>query len=136
MNRVLVDTGPLVAIFSRNDQSHEACVQALKDIAPPMFTCWPVLTEAAWLLRFEPSAVDRLLQSADAGLYRILPLDERDAVAISAILKKYHRLKPQLADAALVHLAVREKIEVMFTVDRRDFRVYRHGPNRAFRIIP
>ena len=136
MNRVLVDTGPLVAIFSRNDQYHEACVQALKDIAPPMFTCWPVLTEAAWLLRFEPSAVDRLLQSADAGLYRILPLDERDAVAISAILKKYHRLKPQLADAALVHLAVREKIEVMFTVDHRDFRVYRHGHNRAFRIIP
>jgi hypothetical protein len=136
VNRVLVDTGPLVAILSPNDQFHDACTRALKDLAPPLYTCWPVLTEAAWLLRFDPDAVEKLVKSASFGLYRILPLDETDGDAIAAILKKYRRLKPQLADATLVHLAQRESIETVFTVDRRDFRVYRPAPNRTFRIVP
>jgi predicted nucleic acid-binding protein len=126
----------LVAILARNDQFHRTCTQALKDLTPPLYTCWPVLTEAAWLLRFDPNAVEKLLTAAAAGLYRIFDLSEKDAVSIAAILKKYQRLKPQLADAALVHLARRERIDTVFTVDRRDFRVYRPAPNRTFRIIP
>ena len=133
---VLLDTGPLVAILSPRDQHHDACTQALKDLTPPLYTCWPVLTEAAWLLRFDPDAVEKLLKSAATGLYRIFDLGEKDAVAIAAILRKYRRLQPQLADAALVHLARRERIETVFTVDRRDFRVYRPAPNRTFRIVP
>jgi predicted nucleic acid-binding protein len=136
VNRVLVDAGPLVAILTRNDQFHKACTQALKDLAPPLYTCWPVLTEAAWLLRFDPNAVEKLLASAAGGLYRILDLDKKDTPAIAAILKQYRRLKPQLADAALVHLARRESIETIFTVDRRDFQVYRPAPNRTFRLVP
>lgn len=135
MNRVLVDTGPLVAILSPRDQFHETCTEALKDLAPPLYTCWPVLTEAAWLLRFDPS-VEKLLQAAIFGLYRNLQLDETDGMEIAAILKKYRRLKPQLADAALVHLARREHIEAVFTVDHRDFRIYRPAPNKTFRIVP
>jgi hypothetical protein len=136
VNRVLVDTGPLVAILSRSDQFHEACTQALKDFAPPLYTCWPVLTEAAWLLRFDPGAVEKLLRSGASGLYRILPLGEEDGAAIASILKQYRRLKPQLADAALVHLARRENIETVFTIDQRDFRVYRPAAHRTFRIVP
>lgn len=136
MNRVLVDTGALVAILSPQDQFHETCTRALKDLAPPLYTCWPVLTEAAWLLRYDPSAVEKLLQAATFGLYRILRLDETDGMEMAAILKKYRRLKPQLADAALVHLARRERIETVFTVDKRDFRVYRPPPNKTFRIVP
>ncbi len=101
---VLVGTGPLVAILSSRDQFHGTCTQALKDLTPPQYTCWPVLTEAAWLLRFDPNAVEKLLQSAALGLYRILPLNEADGIGIAAVLSKYRRLKPQLADAALVHL--------------------------------
>jgi uncharacterized protein len=136
VNRVLVDTGPLVAILSPRDQFHGTCTEALKDLAPPLYTCWPVLTEAAWLLRFDPYAVEKLLQSAALGLYRILALSETDGTAIADILRKYRRLKPQLADAALVHLARRENIETVFTIDRRDFLVYRPTPHRAFKIVP
>jgi predicted nucleic acid-binding protein len=75
-----------------------------------------VLTEAAWLLRFDPASVEKLLESTALGVYRILELTEMDATAIAAILTKYRRLKPQLADAALVHLARRESIETVFTI--------------------
>jgi predicted nucleic acid-binding protein len=95
-----------------------------------------MLTGAAWLLRFDPNAVEKLLQSASLGLYQILQLDETDGTAIAAILKKHRRLKPQVADAALVHLAHCENIETVFTGDRRDFRIYRPSANKTFRIVP
>src|ERR671925_2093053 len=60
-----------------------------------------------------------------SGLYALLPLDESDLGGIHAVLKRYRKLGAQLADAALIHLAEREGISVVFTLDRRDFTVYR-----------
>ena len=51
-------------------------------------------------------------------------------------MQTYQDIRPQLADAALVYLAGRERIDTIFTLDRRDFAVYRSTRNRAFRIVP
>lgn len=136
MTRILVDTGPLVAILSREDEHHEACVDALRDLPAPLLSCWPVITEAAWLLRGSPRAVQQLLQSIDGRLLELLPLAGAEAEEIAALMKRYEDIRPQLADAALVHLAVREKIETIFTLDQRDFSIYRFGRRRGFRIVP
>jgi uncharacterized protein len=82
------------------------------------------------------AAIEKLFMLGAAGFYRVLPLDEEDGLAMVEILKKYHRLKPQVADAALVHLARREGIDTVFTLDRRDFQVYRSGGKKAFRLLP
>jgi uncharacterized protein len=95
-----------------------------------------VLTEAAWLLRSYPDVVEKMLGSAQGGLLAILDLDNEDAAAIAAVMKRYRKLKPQLADAALVHLAQRENIDTVFTLDQRDFRVYRTQSNRALKLLP
>jgi len=134
--QVLVDTGPIVAILSESDAHHQACVAQLQRIRGPLLTCWPVITEAAWLLRAYPSAVGRLLSSFHGGPFELVPLGEADLSGIAAILAKYKGLGIQLADASLVHLANREGIETMFTLDRRDFGVLRLSRGKKLRLIP
>jgi predicted nucleic acid-binding protein len=136
MTRILVDTGPLVAILSSEDEHHAACVDALRDMQGPLLSCWPVITEAAWLLRPSPRAVQQLLRGIDGSFLELLPLAGAEAIAIAALMKRYEDIHPQLADVALVYLANREQIETVFTLDRRDFSIYRSGPRRMFRIIP
>ena len=136
MKRVLVDTGPLVAVMSRSDQHHRACVEALHDLPGPLFSCWPIITEAAWLLRGHPGAVRQLLDSISAGFLELLPVQGAEAAEIGKLMEKYRNIRPQLADATLVYLAERDGFEVIFTLDRRDFSVYQAGRKRAFHIIP
>jgi hypothetical protein len=147
LQRILVDTGPLVALASPRDEHHARCVEQLRFIRPPLLTCWPVLTEAAWLLRAQPGSVELLLASIRDGLLALLPMDASAAAPIASLLQKYRKLGTQLADAALVYLAEREQIDTIFTLDRRDFAIYRtiprsrprSGGNRAgkrLRIVP
>jgi predicted nucleic acid-binding protein len=136
MRRVLADTGPIVAILSRRDQYHRTCVEALRDLPGPLFTCWPVITEAAWLLRRDSNAVQQMLDSLNNGFLELLPLTTSDAKPIRSVLKKYRDIRIQLADAALVHLAVRDGLDTIFTLDQRDFSVYRLPRGRVLRLIP
>ena len=65
-----------------------------------------------------------------------LPLDAADLAAIAAIMHRYRDAGLQLADAALVHLAEREGIRTVFTLDRRDFSIVRLKRNRALKLLP
>jgi predicted nucleic acid-binding protein len=134
--RVLVDTGPIVAILLESDEHHEACVQQLHQIRGPLLTCWPVVTEAAWLLRQYPQAMRKFLSSFHGRPFELLPLGEPDLPSIATILSKYESLGIQLADASLAHLANREGIETMFTLDRRDFGVLRLAHGKKLVLIP
>jgi predicted nucleic acid-binding protein len=135
MRRVLVDTGPLVAILSRSDQYHDVCVEALRHLPGPLFSCWPVITEAVWLLRAYPLVAQQLLRSIGNGFVELLPLSSLEARFIADVMKKYEDIRPQLADAALVYLAERDGIDTVFTLDQRDFSVYR-SRRRFLKIIP
>jgi predicted nucleic acid-binding protein len=51
-------------------------------------------------------------------------------------MEKYHDRGMDLAEAALVRVAERDRLRTIFTVDRRDFEVYRIDGRRRFKIIP
>lgn len=87
------------------------------------YTCWPVITEAAYMLRHRPAQRDDLLQSIVSGDIVLLSLRETDLMAVSKIMSTYHDQEIDLADACLLHLANRERIDAVFTLDRRHFSI-------------
>jgi predicted nucleic acid-binding protein len=135
--RVLVDAGPLVAVFSATDKDHAVCTETLGEIRPPLLTCWAVIAEAAWLLRRRAAAVRRLLEVCEeGGFVELLPISGTECPEIRRILAKYEDPGTQLADASVVYLADREKIDKIFTLDRRHFSVYRRRDGKAFELLP
>jgi predicted nucleic acid-binding protein len=134
--RTLLDTGPLVARLTATDSRHRLCVDTFAALAPPLFTCWPVLTEAAWILRKQPRLLDRIADAHAAGMFEILPLENGGLAEIAAIMRRYEDAGLQLADATLAHLAEREGIRTVFILDRRDFSIIRIKRNRVLRVIP
>ena len=122
---VLIDTGPIVAMLSARDAQQARCVQQARELPRTLFTCWPVITEAAFILRNNPGAVDGLLERVSIGALTVLQLTESDAEPVRSILGKYADQQFDLADACLMHLAGREGIEHVFTIDRRHFGVFK-----------
>jgi predicted nucleic acid-binding protein len=133
---ILVDAGPLAAIVDADDQHHTACVAALKEIRQPLGTVWPALTEAMYLLAGQLRAQEALWEMLTRRAVELVPLASADVPRIRELMRKYADQPMDLADAAIVRVAERESIRTIFTVDKRDFAVYRlHGRLRPT-VIP
>jgi predicted nucleic acid-binding protein len=105
----------------------------LAAIVPPLLTTWPVVTEAAWLLRHEPSALRRFY--ATQGLISIVAQTDAEFAEFHALFERYRDLGPQLADLSLVQLAESRGLSTVFTLERRGFAVYRVKRKR-FKLLP
>ncbi|MGH7929700.1 MAG: type II toxin-antitoxin system VapC family toxin [Candidatus Binatia bacterium] len=133
---ILVDTGPLVALIHEDDHEHRACKDAFATFSEPLGTVWPVLTEAMYLLSFSWEAQSALMEMIEGKVVEILPLGTGDIPRIRELMRKYRDLPMDLADAALVRVAERERLRRIFTVDRRDFQIYRPSRIGRFVLLP
>ena len=139
MRGVLVDAGPLVAVLDESDGDHQRCVSVLKRLSDPMITTWPVMTEAMYLLGQTQNPLDSqeaLLAMLDRQLVLVVELRREDLPRLRALIRKYRDLPMDLADATLVRVAEREALRQVFTLDKRDFQVYRLGRRETLTIIP
>jgi hypothetical protein len=125
-----------VALIHADDRHHAACRKTLASIREPLGSVWPVITEAMYLLAFSPDAQDALWRLLERDAVKILPLDAADAPRMRELMRKYRDLPMDLADAALVRVAERERISRVFTIDRRDFELYQPREIRRFTILP
>jgi uncharacterized protein len=75
--RVLLDTGPLVAAIDRGDRFHDWVAAELTGIASPLLTCEAVLSEALFLLRNVYGGQETLISLVNTGAISIpFRLDE------------------------------------------------------------
>jgi uncharacterized protein len=130
----LVDTGPLVAIADRRDKHHARCLSWLERFDGTLVTTWAVLTEFSHLV---PSldACRRVYQWARTGDLRIVALGGDELGVAIDWMAQYDDLPMDLADASLVVAAIRTGVTTVWTLDRRDFEVYRLPKRKRFRIV-
>jgi len=133
---VLADTGALIAYLDRRDRWHERCRAAFQDFRLPLATSTAVLTELFHLVGGDARETDAASRFVRSGALTVLPVGDADLPDVCALMHKYRDRPMDFADATLVHLAEREAIATVFTVDHNDFETYRIGGRRRFRIRP
>jgi hypothetical protein len=133
---VLIDAGPLVALLDRTDDWHARCRLTFQGLRSPLFTVWPAVAEASYLLERVFQGQPNLLRLLESGTVKIAPLDGTDIPRIRELMAKYRDLPMDLADAAIVCVAERERINRVFTVDQNDFRIYRPARIGHFVLLP
>jgi predicted nucleic acid-binding protein len=133
---IAIDTGPLVAFFDREDDRHQACVAISKEVRKPFVSTWPVISEAFYLLGFSYRAQDDLWEFIIRGLITIRDIDPSSYLRCRELMKKYNDLPMDLADATLVTVAEAEGIPTIFTLDHKDFRVYKTRHGKHFKLLP
>ena len=133
-SRVIVDTGPLVALLNRADTHHAWVVQQLQGIAPPMITCEAVLAEATYLTRAVPGARAALIEMLGEGFLTIgMALADHHS-SILKMVQRYTDVPMSLADACLVRLAEIYPQSPVLTLDS-DFGVYRKNGRQVIEVI-
>ncbi len=134
MQRLLVDAGPLIAIVDRSDAWHSACLATLTEESR-LLTVWPAFGEAMYMLG-KMGGQDQLFELVERQAIEFASLGPKDFPRMRELMRKYRDLPMDLADAALVRVAEREKINRIFTTDRRDFELYRPYRLGRFQIVP
>ena len=132
----LIDTGAILALLDRDDGWHDACVEAFAALRLPLLTSAAVLTELFHLVGDRPRDVDAAWAFVRSGAVSVASVDDADLPALNALMVRYGDRPMDFADATLVHLAERESLTSVFTVDHDDFETYRIASRRRFRILP
>jgi hypothetical protein len=122
---ILVDTGPLVALFDPQDGQHARCVRILKGIRAPIVTTIPVLTEAFHMLGPASLGSDRLREFIEGGGLSVWFFERTALTRAFELMELYADHPMDLADASLVAAAESLGTRQVFTIDRKDFETYR-----------
>ena len=123
-NTILIDSGPLIALFDGSDKYHKKVKNFLKNYNGRLLTTWPVLTEVSHLLDFNLQVQLDFLKWVDLGGLEIYDISQKDLSSIIDMMQNYTNVPMDLADATLMYAAHRENIREIVSIDS-DFDIYR-----------
>jgi predicted nucleic acid-binding protein len=132
----LLDTGAILALLDRDDRRYSACVKAFSQIRAPLLTSEAVLTELFHLVASRRQEVDAAWKFVRSGALTLATITDSDLPTISYLMDRYRDRPMDFADATLVHLAERDSLSTVLTVDFADFQTYRIAGTKRFRILP
>jgi uncharacterized protein len=136
-NAVVVDSGPLIALFDRDDAYHKLAVDFLAShTGLRLVTTWAVINETSALLGArvgKQAELDFLTWVERGGV----SLAQQDGVAFSKIkslIEKYRDLPFDFADASVAILAEQSGLTQILTLDR-DFDIYRDARGKRLKNV-
>ncbi len=139
MRSILIDAGPLIALFAVDDNHHPRFNRLVSDLSAEglrLITTWPCVVEASYLLdipqRFE---MLRWIELGGVQVYPFEPFHLGDMIAWMQRYTESNKRDMDLADASLYWLAVETGIVAIMTVDRNDFARYRLPDGGAFVLL-
>lgn len=124
MRSILIDAGPIIALFDRSDRYHQTIVDFLKTNRCRLVSTWPTATEASHMLDFDNNAQVSMLEWIKRGGMAMYGIEGQDIQRMIDLTRKYNDLPMDLADASLVVAAETLGIREILTIDT-DFYVYR-----------
>jgi len=132
----IIDTGAIIAIVDADEFWHDACLDALASLQLPLLTTEAVLTELFHLVAARNLSIGKAWKFVLSGALAVRSMGDSDLPALHALMAQYKDRPMDFADATLVHLAARESLSVVLTVDRDDFETYRIASRKRFTILP
>jgi uncharacterized protein len=132
----LADTGALLAYLDRKDRWHRPCREAFAALPLPLVTSEAVLTELFHLVGDNPRDIHAAWGFARSGAITVAAVSDADLPELDTLMRRYRDRPMDFADATLVHIAGREALSTIFTIDHDDFETYRIAGRKRFRIVP
>lgn len=133
-HRVILDTGPLVALLNRRDRHHPWAKEQWARSSPPLICCEAVIAEACHLVRDFPRGQAAVLDLVRRGIldtsFRLI----HEADSVLRLMGKYRDIPMSLADACLVRIAELHGHGVVLTLDN-DFSIYRKHGRKAIPML-
>ncbi len=124
MKNTLIDAGPLIALFNKNDKYHEKIKEFIKNYTGLLTTSWPVITEVCHMLDFNTGAQIDFLKWIQLGGLKVEDIKTEEIDKIIKLSEKYSDIPMDLADATLVVISERLGIKEIITIDS-DYCIYR-----------
>jgi predicted nucleic acid-binding protein len=122
--RVILDTGPLVALLNRRDRHHAWAETVWGEVEAPLLTCEAVVAESCHLLRRLDGGSSAVMELMRRGAVALAFSLADESAAVARLVKRYQDVPISLADACLVRMSELFTGSQVMTVDS-DFRVYR-----------
>ena len=122
-------------MLDRDDRWHDQCVAAFGKLRLPLATTAAVLTELFHLLD-HPAEVVEAWRLVRTGALTVRPITDEDLPDLERLMGRYADRPMDFADATLVHVAEKDQLSTVFTIDHDDFATDRIGHRGRFRIDP
>ncbi len=133
--RIILDTGPLIALLNSRDSDHKWVREQWARINPPLHTCEAVLAEACFLARrLVQSGEEKVLDIVRRGVLDLSFSLADEISSVAKLVRKYHDVPASLADACLVRISELHRNSLVFTLDR-DFTIYRRHRRQRIPLV-
>lgn len=132
----LVDTGVLVAFMRESDYWHAEAVRLFHETEGPLVTTAAITSEFFYFMGQFRHSLPKAWDVFDAEIAVIADIRQSDLPALRQLMLRYADRPMDFADATLVHIAERERISDILTVDHNDFEIYQIGRHKKFRTLP
>ncbi|MGH2586908.1 MAG: type II toxin-antitoxin system VapC family toxin [Dehalococcoidia bacterium] len=135
---LILDAGPMLAVFDRTDADHQACRRLLETTIEPLIIPAPVLVELDYWIhaRLHPGVLIAFLDDITAGAYLIEDLLPQDYHRVRELCDRYADADIGFVDAAVLAVVERLNEPKLATLDRRHFGMLRPRHVDALRLLP